>query len=267
MTRYNRADYGGNPHAGASRNNASARGWGPGWPNCQGSRMAVARGGGVAVSVRRELAPLVAVLLDVTAAKGYRLKPGYCGGYNCRPIGGTRTASNHSWGLAVDINWTDNPMGSRFISDIPPAVVAAWEGCGFYWGGRYSGRPDAMHFEFIYRPADVARLVARARAMLAGGSPAPTSPVIPTGPVQYQPPVNARPGARILELGMVGPDVALIQRFLAVKPVDGRYGPVTAAAVVKYQQMLNLTADGEVGPKTWAPILRAVGLADNEEAA
>lgn len=170
MTAYARTDYGRNPLAGASRNNAASRGWGPGWPNAQEGKMITVLGGGVRVRVRREIAPLVETLLNATAKLGYTLKPGACWGFANRPIRGTQTASNHSWGLAVDLNAEDNPMGSTFRTDIPPAVVRAWEACGFYWGGRYANRPDSMHFEYVRRPGDVPEDLTRAAGMLSAAA-------------------------------------------------------------------------------------------------
>jgi D-alanyl-D-alanine carboxypeptidase len=105
MTTYSRSDYGTNPNAGKSRNNAAERGWGAGWPNAQTARMAKVGKAGVTVYVRREIAPLVAVLLDNTERLfKYDIKKGQTWGFANRPIRGTRTPSNHSWGLAVDIN-------------------------------------------------------------------------------------------------------------------------------------------------------------------
>ncbi len=184
MTRHSRGDYGPNPNAGKARNNAADRGWGPGWPNAQSTRMAKVGRAGVTVNVRREIAPLIAVLLDNTERLfKYDIKKGQTWGFANRPIRGTRTASNHSWGLAVDINSLANPMGSTFITDLPPAVVAMWESCGLYWGGRYQKRPDAMHFEYIGRPQDVAADLRRAQAWVASpraaarsSSSAPTPP-------------------------------------------------------------------------------------------
>lgn len=179
MTSYTRGDYGPNPHAGADRNNAAERGWGLGWPNCQYSKMVVIRKAGVAVSVRKEIAELVATLFQATEEKfNYDIKAGQTWGMACRPIRGTQTASNHSWGLAVDINSLANPMQSTFKSDIPPPVVHMWEACGFYWGGRYSNRPDAMHFEYIFRPEDVARHLTKAKTYLSTQKPDSPKPPI-----------------------------------------------------------------------------------------
>lgn len=171
MASYSRSDYGLNPHAGKLRNNAAGRGWGPGWPNCQTSKMVKVRRDDHAVFVRREISELVATLFAITAKYGYDVNPtgqvNQTWGFACRAIRGTRIASNHSWGLAVDINSLSNPMQSTFKSNIPPVVIAAWEACGWYWGGRYGDRPDAMHLEFIGTPAQVSYYLAVAKGILS----------------------------------------------------------------------------------------------------
>lgn len=175
MTVYKtRTPYGPNPNAGRLRNNASARGWGPGWPNCQTSKMVKVTAVGATIYVRREVSELFLTLLKLTEKYGYDVNPAgqenQTWGFACRAIRGSNTASNHSWGLAGDINSIPNPMGSVFTTDIPPIVVNAWEMCGFYWGGRYENRPDPMHFEYIGKPSDVPGDLAQAKAMLAGGN-------------------------------------------------------------------------------------------------
>lgn len=74
------------------------------------------------------------------------------GSYNPRFIrGSTVKLSNHAWGTAFDLNVAQNPLGKS---------GAAWGevGCvwrlvpravefGFYWGGWFAARPDAMHWE------------------------------------------------------------------------------------------------------------------------
>jgi hypothetical protein len=81
------------------------------------------------------------------------------GTYNCRPIAGTKRASVHGAGIAIDIalkhahywRWTKpGPDGRhRFRNSIPPEIVAIFEKHGFIWGGRWY-HYDTMHFE--YRP-------------------------------------------------------------------------------------------------------------------
>ncbi len=63
---------------------------------------------------------------------------------------------------------------------------------------------------------------------------------------------DPKPGWPTSRRGDTGTAVGVIQRFLAVHPVDEIFGPATAAAVKKYQAMRGLVADGIVGPATWA---------------
>jgi hypothetical protein len=133
---------------------------------------------------------LVEILLEATERRGYRCVVGWCWGYAPRMIRGSTTAwSNHAWALAVDINAPKNPMSSRLITDMPSWMPRMWEDCGFRWGGRYRVRPDAMHYEYVGRPGDVAGHLARARGYLAAlGSvrPPPARPA--PEPEEYEMP-------------------------------------------------------------------------------
>ena len=62
--------------------------------------------------------------------------------------------------------------------------------------------------------------------------------------------------ARRLGLATAGDDVAYVQTLLGVVPVDGDFGPITDGAVRGYQSAYGegVTADGIVGPKTWAAL-------------
>lgn len=154
------------PH-GVSLDRAQENGWGSGWPHCQTSKIVEVRAGGVKVNVRRELAELVALLLNATVAMHhYRLKAHDTGGYNCRSIRNSDKPSNHSWGLAVDLNWNDNPFQKPFKSNLPVGVIPMWWNCGFYWGGWYSTKPDPMHFEYVFTPADVPRHLRKAKELI-----------------------------------------------------------------------------------------------------
>lgn len=145
---------------------AADRGWGPGWPTDRRRDMVAVKaplsGATFPAGVHRNIAELVTVLLEVTERRGYRCVVGWCWGYNNRPISRTRTPSNHSWGLAVDINAPTNPHTNRLVTDMPDWMPAMWEDCGFRWGGRYARRPDAMHYEYMGRPQDVQRHLERA---------------------------------------------------------------------------------------------------------
>jgi len=56
-----------------------------------------------------------------------------------------RGLSSHSWAIACDINWAENPVGRAGAMD--PRIVAEFEARGFRWGGRWKTRDD-MHFQY-----------------------------------------------------------------------------------------------------------------------
>lgn len=71
--------------------------------------------------------------------------------------------SLHSWSIAFDLNPRTNPYGAyvplankppdekpRAINiyyDMPPEWISVFEEAGWFWGGRFKGRKDAMHFQ------------------------------------------------------------------------------------------------------------------------
>mgnify|MGYP006053707913 FL=1 len=86
------------------------------------------------------------------------------GAYNCRPITGGTNYSLHAYGIAVDLNWSTNPYGHHLITDMPIGMIEDIEGIRtaggvqvWRWGGRYSNNKDAMHFEVVASPAELAR--------------------------------------------------------------------------------------------------------------
>jgi hypothetical protein len=77
--------------------------------------------------------------------------------YNWRLIGGSTERSMHSWGIAIDINPKENPLGSTLVTDLPQCVVDTFKRYGFDWGGDWGPEYnyDAMHFEFHGDPESV----------------------------------------------------------------------------------------------------------------
>ncbi|MEU1428657.1 peptidoglycan-binding protein [Nocardia sp. NPDC005746] len=215
---------------------AADRGWGSGWPNCvAGSDLAtvVSARSGTSLAVRKALAVLVDTLVDWTERPeggNYRLKPEQCGGFNCRPIDNTSVASNHSWAIAVDLNWKDNPFSFDPQHTVTDLVATVWKWYGFAWGGNYHGKKDWMHFEFMGTPADAAERTQAALVDLAVGA-------VPELP---------------LNLDSAGPAVAMLQARLnrdfpdfSHLVVDGDYGPKTAAAVREFQRRSGLAETGD----------------------
>lgn len=83
-------------------------------------------------------------------------------GFNYRVIDGTDKLSNHSYGIAVDINPKQNPfiagkkvmpIGAKYdkkeIGTLTPesVVVKAFRKRGWEWGGDWKSRKDYQHFE------------------------------------------------------------------------------------------------------------------------
>ncbi|MEV0278186.1 peptidoglycan-binding protein [Streptomyces sp. NPDC050610] len=71
---------------------------------------------------------------------------------------------------------------------------------------------------------------------------------------------NSRTSVAIIQLGMVGPEVAEAQCLLKhagyeLGAVDGRFGNMTERSVKRAQKKGDVVADGKVGPDTW-PVLR-----------
>lgn len=149
---------------------AQARGWGP--PPVSRSKVdpgkAPLSGATFPGGVHQDLVALAETLLEITERRGYHCVPGWCWGLAARKVRGSSTTwSNHAWALALDINAPTNPMTSRLITDMPSWMPRLWEAHGFRWGGRYKTRPDAMHYEYMGRPRDVAKHLASARQQLA----------------------------------------------------------------------------------------------------
>lgn len=168
------------------------------------------------------------------------VNPG-CWGFNYRPVTGGGSLSNHSSGTALDLNAPEHPYDASgtFTAGQVAAIRAILDMCEgtVRWGGDYTSTKDEMHFELNKAPGDAS--IARVAAKLGGSTPPPSRPTIREGDE----------GAAVTEA----------QQLLNAKgfacDVDGIFGPRTAQAVVGFQNANGLTADGIVGPNTWAALL------------
>jgi hypothetical protein len=114
----------------------------------------------VAANIRTEVVPILgsvtchqdlfpqlrAALLEVQQrGLASAIHPGeYAGCYYPRFIANTTTLSNHSFGLALDLNTPGNQRGT--VGEIDRDVVAIFKRWGFAWGGDWRWT-DPMHFE------------------------------------------------------------------------------------------------------------------------
>jgi lysozyme family protein len=110
--------------------------------------------------------------------------------------------------------------------------------------------------------------VLAAAGVFSGSSHTAAPPTIPTQPVTRATTstvvtVPSLVPAGALKPGEKGAEVKKLQRALAgagYSPgtIDGAYGSATTAAVMRFQQAQNLTADGVAGPKTLAALKKAL---------
>lgn len=99
----------------------------------------------------------------VFGAWGYVLRTPGCWGYLCRSITGGSGYSLHAYGIPLDVNAPANPYGPRLVTDMPRAMVEAGLAIRtkgghqvFGWGGNYRRNKDAMHWEVVASPAELA---------------------------------------------------------------------------------------------------------------
>ena len=205
---------------------------------------------GARVQCHEKIATAVRALGRVFEAHAYPVRASDTGAYNCRQITGGTGHSLHSFGIAIDVNWNTNPFRSdgKLVTDMPAAMIAdvrrihttagkrVWG-----WGGDYKSVKDAMHFEIVCSPAELAKGI--------DWNTVRQAKVTPSKPFK----------APFLQRGDRGPAVEKLQILLAVaKKGDagfGIYGPRTEAAVRDYQLTHGLEVDGRVGRQTWTALL------------
>jgi hypothetical protein len=205
---------------------------------------------GVRVTCHARVGTAVQALGRVLEAHGYVVRAGDTGAYNCRPITGGSGHSLHAHGIALDINWNTNPYrrDNVLVTDMPRAMVRnilrirTNSGAQVWgWGGRYRTVKDAMHYEIVCTPADIASGIDWATV--------------------HQPAL--RPGTPhrwpLVQRGDRGPAVEQLHELLGIaargEPGYGTFGPRTEAAVREYQATHGLEVDGRVGRQTWTALL------------
>ncbi len=179
------------------------------------------------------------------------------GTYNCRKIAGSSNYSLHSAGIAIDVDWNNNPHapGDKYSGTIKEpqvrAVLAIKNTKGrsiFTWGGNWS-KPDRMHFQLDVGPDDVGIDWA---TVPGGTSGSAATAVIESGEQDEE--------EQVLKKGAGGMAVTQFQKaLLAWDPkslpkygADGDYGSETVTAVKAFQKAAGLEETGNIDGVTAA---------------
>jgi peptidoglycan hydrolase-like protein with peptidoglycan-binding domain len=151
-----------------------------------------------------------------------------------------------SWYLHMnnDTPGTDDGQGWGIVDGITPGTrVVAGQHIGWV-GDSGNAEATASHIHYELRDAS-GTIVNPYRALVAAGGN-------DVGTGDRDPLVG---GARVLVLGVAGYDVRVLQQTLtslgySVGTIDGRFGPMTDAAVKAFQSEFGITPDGRVGRTT-----------------
>ncbi len=135
---------------------------------------------------------------------------------------------------------------------------------GWAWRPYGGSNPHTKHLHLSVAPIqslfDNAAAWGWQKAHAPAPKPKPTPKPVVDKVSDWGPFYTGRIGARTVSRWDCGTDVRILQVFIGGTTTDGYFGSDTEAAVEAYQRMRGYTVDGIVGPQTWAPILRALGV-------
>jgi hypothetical protein len=122
----------------------------PGLGNVSTSNVTTVRTPYGPITVNPQAADNFVGFLKALKATGYNVTS--LGSHNIRNIAGTNTPSLHSYGLAIDINPSQNPdRYGQVITNLPKGIGRLAAKYGLVWGGNWNGSyKDPMHFSIPY---------------------------------------------------------------------------------------------------------------------
>lgn len=181
----------------------------------------------------------------------------YNGAYNPRKVRGSATKwSNHAYAAAIDINADQNAMYAA--GNMPQAAVDAFLRQGWMWGGFYSGRKDAMHFE----ATDNGGRKPKSPPPGSAGSALPLMGAAPADELDdtAEPAVlNVQPSVTQYDLAIETLQRKLIQLgYLEVGEVDGKWGGKTRGSVTAFMNDRGKQTDGNVTPAVTDEVSKAI---------
>jgi len=173
--------------------------------------------------------------------------------YTHRPIRGGTAWSSHAFGAAADLGYTDRP---HLEATVLPWLIANSQELGIqrihdyqrkrYWeaGKGWVAKSPGEGNAWIHVETHVDDW----------GNDTPIEARLSTAHVSTARPYPGKPVKR----GATShrDDVKAVQQIVGVQ-ADGKFGVVTEAAVKNWQTLHDLTADGVVGPVTWARMFGA----------
>ena len=200
--------------------------------------------------INKEVLPAFTLLNMCLVEDNYITHRKDTGGYNFRKIAKSDRYSCHAYGLAVDINWSLNPvtrdgsLKTNFKDSTIAKILEIKTKDGlpvFRWGGNYRSYKDPMHFEIFVTPDELSKGIIRKNF----------------DQKEY---VKLGLANKPLRKGDKGDSVVHIQNLLNEilnkrLVEDGDFGNLTLSAVLIFQKKAGLIEDGIVGANTYAKLL------------
>lgn len=229
--------------------------WGPACAAVRGTKVTLH--GGAVVTVDKRIVPAVLALNAIFAKWNYKATPPDCGAFVCRRITGGTGYSLHAYLIAIDVNWQANPYTTgALVTDMPRGMVdqitALRTNSGapvWGWGGNYRSIKDAMHYEIVCTPGDLATGIKDA--------------ALPPLTDDQKALVFLSAKAHAAKLPELGRDrrphrrsVVKLQQLLGMTRT-GVYGTATRAKVKGVQAFFGLPVTGVVDVDTWAWVIYA----------
>jgi hypothetical protein len=163
--------------------------------------------GGARFTVAASVAPQFQGLVADLEAAGYKINPKDVSSY--RPgavVAGTNTPSQHASAFAIDVNASNNRVGTP--GEIPPDLARSLAAkYGLRWGGDFSHNRDPMHFDALRPRSDAGDTAGPQGTQVASlGLPSGVMSDVPSGIIPAAAPGSSPPS--ISE----GPDLNILRQ-------------------------------------------------------
>lgn len=198
----------------------------------------ISAGSGARFRVNADHAARFQGLVADLEAAGVEIKPEQSGGYANRNIAGTSKKSEHAFGRAIDLNWSENARGTAGKLD-PELARSLAAKHGLKWGGDWKN-PDPMHFEVdpSAAPSAPPPVSQRSITAFAGHGRSGDVPVGATDPDAYDGPLQS---------------LSLAKRRAHFARAEANFDKVRKGTEHIIKEQMSVAADGYLPPE---PILK-----------